>query len=104
MKIRTTVYSHKVIDVIRFTLNDDFQVDAIYELMNQFAEKIASSKNGSVHIKVDRPLSSEELDHRMGVVAKNMEKRERYRNWYSRKYLESERAEYERLKAKFEKP
>ena len=102
MKIRTTVYSHKVVDVIKFQLTDDFQLDAIYEIMQEFGDKIASSKGGFVHIKVDRPLSNDEISHRMGVVAKNIEKDNKYRNIYSQKYHQQELKEYERLKRKFE--
>lgn len=97
-KIRTTVYSHKVIDVVKFHLYDDMELGAIRELMEQLADNIASSQGGLVHIKVDRPLSMPEVEHRMGVVAKNAEKR-RGARWYPER---REREEYERLKKKFD--
>ena len=101
-KIRTTVYSHKVVDTIKFNIQGDFDYDDLYGLFDDLMRKVASSGNGFVHIKVDRPLSSAEVEHRLGVVAKNLEKRNRYRTMYSRMSYENERREYERLKAKFE--
>jgi hypothetical protein len=68
-----------------------------------FLKMIECSENdGRVHIKVDRPLSEAEQQHRLGVVAKNIERDEKWKSTYNRRRLESERAEYERLKAKFE--
>jgi hypothetical protein len=101
-KIRTTVYSHKVIDVVKFRTLDtpDWEIE---ELFNDLFLKLmeCSESDGFVHIKVDRPLSPAEGEHRMGVVAKNIEKNNKYRNWYSKKYQEEERKEYLRLKEKY---
>jgi hypothetical protein len=101
-KIRTTVYSHKVIDVVKFDLYDDMELGVIRELMETLADNIASSNSGLVHIKIDRPLSNAEGQHRMGVVAKNLEKHQIRERFWGRRALEEERAEYERLKKKFE--
>lgn len=100
-KIRTTVYSHKVIDVVKFNLNDEVSVRDIDRLMEELAGNIALSGDGFVHIKVDRPLSHAETSHRMGVVAKNLEKHAIREKFWGKRALEQERAEYERLKAKF---
>jgi hypothetical protein len=103
MKIRTTVYSHKVIDVVRFDAAKATDHD-IEELFDDLACNVMESAElgGFVHIKVDRPLSPAEQQHRLGVVAKNLEKNEKWKSVYNRRSLERERAEYERLKAKFE--
>ena len=100
-KIRTTVYDHKVIDVVKFNLYDDMELGAIRELMETLADNIASSENGKVHIKIDRPLSTAEQKHRLGVVEKNLKEREKYSRWWGQRRMADERAEYERLKAKF---
>ena len=103
-KIRTTVYSHKVIDVVSFNSFDTFVSDnQIEDLFNDLAYNLmeALETGGNVHIKIDRPLSAAEQQHRLGVISKNVEKKAK-RNWiYERRSLERERAEYERLKEKY---
>jgi hypothetical protein len=103
MKIRTTVYSHKVVDIAKFNASDATD-EQIQDLFNDLAYNVMESieLGGTVYIKVDRPLSPAEGKHRLGVVAKNLEQSEKYRQWYGRWKLETEREEYERLKAKFE--
>lgn len=105
MKIRTTVYSHKVIDVVDFVPPAFWSDDDIVNLFVALADKTIEGLGGGIgriHIKVDRPLSQAEKDHRLGVVAKNLEEKNKYSRWYSQRQLDNERKEYERLKAKFE--
>lgn len=103
-KIRTTVYSHKVVDIVKFNSFDTFMSDnQIEDLFNDLAYNVmeALETGGNVHIKIDRPLSAAEQQHRLGVVTKNLEKKEK-RAWrYNRWRMENERAEYLRLKEKF---
>jgi hypothetical protein len=98
-KIKTTVYSHKVIDVVSFSMlqTTDWELEELFQdLFLKMME--CSENNGRVRIKVDRPHSEAEKQHRLGVVAKNDEKRKGAR-WYPER---REREEYERLKKKFE--
>lgn len=104
-KIKTTVYSHKVIDVVDFDTSDNVFDWEVEELMHALYYKITRSMEeggGRIHIKVDRPLSKDEAGHRAGVVAKNIEKRKHRTGLWAEASLRNERAEYERLKAKFE--
>jgi hypothetical protein len=103
-KIRTTVYSHKVIDVVEFYTNDHAEWD-VEELLDTLYFKIIDSMDtgqGRIRIKVDRPLSDKDTEHRIGVLAKNIKKKDESRRRWNRLTLEGERAEYERLKKKFE--
>lgn len=97
-KIRTTVYNHKVVDAIRINTNELDDLDEIYDIFLEFAGKAIESNKGFIHIKVDRPLSDAEQQHRLGVVEKNIKKRDKYK---FRFIQEREYREYLRLKEKF---
>ena len=101
-KIKTTVYDHKVIDVLDFSTGDNVPDWTVEELMNDLYLNIISSMDegsGRVRVKVDRPLSQADREHRLGVVAKNsLAAGRRGFNWRERYDYEH----YLRLKARFE--
>lgn len=107
MKIKTTRYDHKVNDLVHFQYGTERPTEGeIYtlfiDLANNLVDSIASGKGGSVRIQVSRPLSKADVEHRMGVVQKNIEKERGYQNYWAARKLEDDRQTYERLRKQFE--
>lgn len=112
MKLRTTVYSHKVVDVASFESGETPTADDIYDLYSCLAELTISSLTDEpksvgyygkkFRIKVDRPLSPADKDHRVEVKEREQKKNAAWRNRLLTQDREADYAEYLRLKERFE--
>jgi len=99
MKVTKTVYDSKVIDIVYFDTRTDNLEDlyGAFETLSNRSHDSVESGNGKITIKVVRPLSQDDRDYRLGVVAKKLEKEKNGPKWrYDHDY-----AQYLRLKARF---